>query len=142
MKAAESLKNLIAENIGIFTEKNVFTGSVDLSRTDNIANVCVIIPESEQITDSDIGGGYEVEISFTVSMIFRNGKHFELVERMERTAEEFSRLVLSDYTLGGNVTDIIPGKTKFFYDCGAVEQQATGLDIELTITETREKFIP
>lgn len=142
MRAAEALKKLIAENIGIFSEKNVFTGTVDLSRLDSIQNVCVIIPESEQITDSDIGGGYETEITFTVSMIFRGGKHPELVERMENTAAEMSRLVLSDYTLGENVTDIAPGKTKYFYDCGAVERQATGLDMELTITETRERFIP
>ena len=57
---------------------------------------------------------------------------------MEETAEKFQREILGDYSIGTNVTDIEPGEITYFYDCGTVEKQATGLEIELTITETKD----
>lgn len=137
MECAENLRKFIIENFDGFTEQNVLTGSIDISRYE-AKNLCLVIPEHTDITDTDIGGGFERETSFTVSFLFRGGKHTELVERMEQTAETLQKRILGDYSLGQNVTDITPGSIKYFYDCGTVERQATGLEIELTITETRE----
>lgn len=137
MECAEKLKELIAEKLPAVSEENILIGSVDVSRHE-AKNICVIIPETTEITDTDIGGGYEQATALTVSFLFRGGKHTELVKRMEETADTFQKAILEGYSLGRNVTDIEPGKTRFFYDCGTVERQATGLDIELTITETKE----
>lgn len=136
MECAEKMKEMIAESVAI-PKENILIGSVDVSRHE-AKTLCVIIPETAEITDTDIGGGYEQATAFTVSFLFRGGKHPELVKKMEETADIFQKAVLSGYSLGRNVTDIEPGKTRFFYDCGTVERQATGLDIELTITETKE----
>lgn len=137
MRSAENLCRFITENFDGFTEQNVLSGSIDLSRYE-AKNLCLVIPEETEITDTDIGGGFERETKFTVSFLFRGGKHQELVQRMEQTAETFQKRILGDYSLGQNVTDIAPGRIKYFYDCGTVEKQATGLEIELTITETAE----
>lgn len=137
MKSAKALKNLILENFKIFTEKNVTIGSVDPSRYDGNTNYCVIIPETSEIVETDLES-FSTETKFTVSMLFRGAKHSELVERMEEVATQFQNLLFTDYSLSENVTDITPGQIKYFYDCGTVEKQATGLDIELTIKESRE----
>lgn len=137
MEIAENLKKLILENFKFFNSKNVVTGSVDPSRYDENTNYCVIIPETTEITENNLDG-YDTETRFTISMLFRGAKHSELVSRMEDTAEAFQKLLFTEYSLGETVTDITPGQIKYFYDCGTVEKQATGLDIELTIKENKE----
>lgn len=138
MEVAENLKKIILENFDIFQEKNIAIGSVDPSRFDNGGNYCVIIPENKTITQTNIDESFESEIKFTISMMFRGAKHIDLVKRMEKTADDFNKLLLTDFDLGGNAKDVTPGATKYFYDCGTVEKQATGLDIELTITIAEE----
>lgn len=137
MESAKALKNLILKNFKIFTDKTIAIGSIDPSRYDGNTNYCVIIPETSDIVETDLES-FSTETKFTVSMLFRGAKHSELVERMERMATQFQNLLFTDYSLGENVTDITPGQIKYFYDCGTVEKQATGLDIELTIKENRE----
>lgn len=137
MECAENLKKFIIKNFDGFTEQNVLIGSLDFSRYES-KNLCLIIPESAEITDTNIGRGFDCDTSFTVSFLFRGGKHTELVKKMEDVAEQFQKEILGDYSLGQNITDITPGKIKYFYDCGTVEKQATGLEIELTITETKD----
>lgn len=136
MECAEKLRELILSEFSIFSAKNVAIGSIDTSRYDGNVNYCVIIPETSEIAETDLEG-FSTETKFTVSMLFRGAKHSELVERMERTASRFQKLLFSDYSLGESVTDITPGTIKYFYDCGTVDSQATGLDIELTIKESR-----
>jgi hypothetical protein len=137
MKSAESLKKFITENFKLFTDKNVIIGSIDLSRYES-KNLCVIIPEETSITDLELGGEIETQTSFTLSFLFRGEKHTELIERMETFANDFQVKVAGNYSFNKNVTDVSVGKIKYFYDCGTVEKQATGLDIEMTITETKE----
>ncbi|MBQ1627994.1 MAG: hypothetical protein II098_02405 [Treponema sp.] len=134
MDCAENLKNLICENFEIFTESDVLIGSIDLSRYEK-NNLCVIIPEKTEITETYIDGSFKAETRFTISMMFRGKKHSECVRTMEETAVNMQRLLISDFSLGSSVSDIIPGEIKYFYDCGTVEHQASGLDIELTIRE-------
>lgn len=134
MEIAENLKKIILEKFDIFQEKNIAIGSVDPSRFNNSSNYCVIIPETKTITETNLDDSFECETKFTISMMFRGSKHSELVKTMEKVADDFNKLLLSDFDLDGNAKDIEPGATKYFYDCGTVEKQATGLDIELTIT--------
>ena len=136
MEIAENLKDFLIQNYEIFNENNVVIGSVDLSRYEQ-NNLCVIIPETTQLEETDLTG-YTQKTRFTISMLFRNAKHNVLISTMEETANAFFKIILSDYSLGGSVTDIEPGDIKYFYDCGTVEKQATGLDIELTIIENKE----
>ncbi len=137
MECAESLKKFIIKKLDGFTEQNVLVGSVDLSRYEQ-KNLCLILPEKSEIVDTNIGRGYDCNTTFTISFLFRGKSHSELVEKMEGMADSFQKLILGDYSLGSNVTDITPGEIKYYYDCGTVEKQATGLDIELTITEVKD----
>lgn len=137
MECADNLKKFIIKNFDGYTEHNVLVGSLDISRYE-LKNLCLVIPESTKITDTDIGRGFNCETKITVSFLFRGENHPALIKRMEETAEKFQREILGDYSLGTNVTDIEPGEITYFYDCGTVEKQATGLEIELTITETKD----
>lgn len=139
MEIAESLKKIILEKFDIFQEKNIAIGSIDPSRFNNNSNYCVIIPERKEITETNLDDSFECETVFTISMMFRGSKHSELVKTMESVADNFNKLLLTDFDLSENAKDITPGAIKYFYDCGTVEKQATGLDIELTITN-EEKF--
>ncbi len=134
MEIAESLKKIILEKFDIFTSKNIAIGSVDPSRFNSTSNYCVIIPETKTITETNLDESFECETKFTISMMFRGAKHSDLIKTMESVADDFNKLLLSDFDLDGNAKDITPGAIKYFYDCGTVEKQSTGLDIELTIT--------
>lgn len=134
MVCAENLKNLICENFEIFSDSDVLIGSIDLTRYEK-NNLCVIIPEKSEIIETYIDGSFKAETRFTISMMFRGKKHSECVSTMEETAVNMQRLLISEFSLGNTVSEVIPGEIKYFYDCGTVERQASGLDIELTIRE-------
>ncbi len=135
MESAEKLKEAVLENFGFFKEKNIAVGAVDPSRFAGSENYCVIIPETREIIESEIGGGYTVQTRFTISMMFRGSSYTTLVERMENTAVEIEEVFLNGIDLTDNATEIETGEIQYFYNCGTIEKQATGLDISLTIKE-------
>lgn len=138
MKTAESLKKIIIANIDGFTEKNISIGSVDISRYNSNLSLCVIAPEKTELSKSYIQGSFEVSTSYTISFLFRNKTHSELIEQMENVAEVFLQKVQTNLTLNAEVTNASFDGVEYFYDCGTVEKQATGLDIKMTILETRK----
>ncbi len=135
MESAEKIKDTILENFTFFKEKNVAVGAVDPSRFDGSENYCVIIPETREIISNEIGGGYTAQTRFTISMMFRGSSYQTLVSRMEKTAVEIENVFFGGIELTDNATEIEMGETKYFYNCGTLERQATGLDISLTIKE-------
>lgn len=138
MKTAESLKKFIIANIDGFSEKNIAIGAVDISRYNSNLSLCVIVPERTELSKSYIQGSFEVSTTYTISFLFRNKTHSELVEQMENVAEVFLQKVQTNLTLNAEVTNASFDGVEYYYDCGTVEKQATGLDIKMTILETRK----
>lgn len=139
MRSAETLKNFIAGNIDGFAKgKNILVGSIDISRHEAEDYLCVVVPERTEMQETYGDGSYQAETTFTLSFLFRGAKHSVLVERMERTAETFMRKVMTDLALGEGYTAASIGGIEYFYDCGTVRRQASGLDIEMTVTETKK----
>lgn len=136
MKSAQSLKNFIAKNLDGFTESDVIIGSVDLSRFPQ-KNLCVIVPETMEVTEQYIDGSFEAKTSFTLSFLFRGEKYPALVEKMEAKADEIQKLIMNSLSLENAVTSAELEKIEFYYDCGTAEKQATGLDVKMTITEEK-----
>ena len=136
MKSAQSLKNFIAKNLDGFTESNVIIGSVDLSRFPQ-KNLCVIVPETMEVTEQYIDGSFEAKTSFTLSFLFRGEKYPALVEKMEAKADEIQKLIMNSLSLENAVASAELEKIEFYYDCGTGESQATGLDVKMTIIEEK-----
>lgn len=136
MKSAQSLKNFIAKNLDGFSENNVIIGSVDLSRFPQ-KNLCVIVPETMEVVEQYIDGSFEAKTSFTLSFLFRGEKYAALVEKMETRADEIQKLIMNSLSLENAIISAELEKIEFYYDCGTVENQATGLDIKMTITEEK-----
>lgn len=138
MKTAEALKKFIIANINGFTKDNIAIGSVDISRYNANLSLCVITPEKTELSKSYIQGSFEVSTSYTISFLFRGKTHSELVEQMESVADFFLQKVQTSLTLNAEVTNASFDSVEYYYDCGTVEKQATGLDIKMTILETRK----
>lgn len=137
MRITDALKGYIIDNLDGFTDKNVVVGKADLSRHDAKTRLCAIVPETSEITRAYTAGSFEVQTRLTVSFLFRGGQYKALVREMEDTADAFMAAVMKSLSLGNSVTGADIGQIEYFYDTGTVEEQATGLDINLTITETR-----
>lgn len=135
MRIAEALKSYIIANIDGFTDKNVVIGKADLSRYDSKTSLCAIVPETSEITKAYTAGSFEVSTKLTVSFLFRGGKYKALVDKMSGTADAFMRAVMKSLSLGNTVTGADIGQLEYYYDTGTVDEQATGLDVNLTITE-------
>lgn len=138
MRTAEALKKFIIANISGFTEKNTLIGAVDISRYNSNLSLCVIVPEKTTLSKSYVQGSFEISTSYTISFLFRNKTHSELIEQMENTAEVFLQKIQTNLTLNADVTDASFDGVEYYYDCGTVEKQATGLDIKMTILETKK----
>lgn len=136
MKSAQSLKNFIAKKLDGFSENNVIIGSVDLSRFSQ-KNLCVIVPETMEVVEQYIDGSFEAKTSFTLSFLFRGEKYTALVEKMETKADEIQKLIMNSLSLESAIISAELEKIEFYYDCGTLENQATGLDIKMTITEEK-----
>lgn len=119
-----------------FTEKNIVVGSVDLSRYE-LPVVCAILPEN-QIPEENSVSEWNDTTKLTVAFVCQKAVYDLLIKRMCRYASAFKRAVINDYTLGNMVENTSIDKVSFFYDAGAVEEQVTVCEIELTIITAEE----
>lgn len=136
MKSADAIKNFIENNLEGFVPGAVVIGSISLSRYEQ-KNLCVIVPEETKVTERYINGSVETDTTFTVSFFFRGEKYSLLVEKMEVIADTIQRLSMKKLAAETGVAGVQLGKIEYYYDCGTVENQATGLDVKMTITEEK-----
>ena len=136
MKSADAIKNFIENNLEGFAPGAVVIGSISLSRYEQ-KNLCVIVPEETEVTERYINGSVETDTTFTVSFFFRGEKYPLLVEKMEVIADTIQRLSMKKLAAETGVAGVQLGKIEYYYDCGTVENQATGLDVKMTITEEK-----
>ena len=136
MKSAQAIKRFIENNLEGFTPDSVLIGSISLSRYEQ-KNLCVIIPEETEVAERYIDGSVETNTTFTLSFFFRGEKYSLLVEKMEGIADTIQKLSLKKVAAEPDVAGVQLGKIEYYYDCGTVENQATGLDVKMTITEEK-----
>lgn len=136
MKSADAIKNFIENNLEGFAPGAVVIGSISLSRYEQ-KNLCVIIPEETEVAERYIDGSVETNTTFTLSFFFRGEKYSLLVEKMEGIADTIQRLSMKKLAAETGVAGVQLGKIEYYYDCGTVENQATGLDVKMTITEEK-----
>lgn len=136
MKSAQAIKNFIVNNLDEFAAGTIAIGSISLSRYDQ-KNLCVIVPEGTEVTERYINGSLQTKTAFTLSFFFRGEKYPLLVEKMENAADKIQRLSMKKLASEGDIAGAELGKIEYYYDCGTVENQATGLDVKMTIWEEK-----
>ncbi|WP_178842688.1 hypothetical protein [uncultured Treponema sp.] len=136
MKSAQAIKNFIVNNLDEFSAGTIAIGSISLSRYDQ-KNLCVIVPEGTEVMERYINGSLQTKTAFTLSFFFRGEKYPLLVEKMENAADRIQKLSMKKLASEGDVAGVELGKIEYYYDCGTVENQATGLDVKMTIWEEK-----
>lgn len=114
-------------------ENDVILHPVDLTRYENDL-LCVILPEVQQDDMENSTNGYiRVLSQITISFITRGYDSETLIKQVCRYAEGLRRMFLDDCTLGDSVMDFQFGNRTFYPDAGTVENQASAIEIELTL---------
>lgn len=118
------------------TDKTVVFGAVDPSRYESKV-LCAIVPDEQEDEEEEIGA-YRITSGFTVSFLCRGYEQETLVRQMCRYGAAFRRAVLDDVSLGHTVERSEVGRRQFYTDAGTVKEQATAVDIGLTVVTTDE----
>lgn len=137
-KLPEYLEEMESEGITLpaLSENDVVIGVIDVSRYENDV-ICSILPETQNDEEGHIAD-YSISNGFTVSFLCQNADYDVLVRRMCRYAAALRKALLNDYTINGNADDVEIGERKFYPDCGTVENQMTGVEIEITINTSED----
>lgn len=95
--------------------------------------LCAIWPEEAALEDGYITGEGRASLSVTVSFYCRGALYEELMLRADRYAKCFLSCLGGNPSLGGKARDVRPTRVAYYPDCGTVERQAAGAEIELTL---------
>lgn len=115
------------------TEKDVVLHPVDLQRYENNL-LCVILPDTqEDDIENSTNAFMRVLSQFTIAFICRGYDQETLLKQVCRYASGFREMVFEDCTLADHVMDVQFGARRFFPDAGTVEEQASAIEIEVTL---------
>jgi len=112
-------------------EKNIIFGTVDLSRYEK-AVVVSILPEQQEPDEGYING-FSDRSEFVVTFLFQKEKYPLLITRMCRYAKAFRIAQAKNPSMSDDAEESEITLIDFFPDTGAVPQQMTAFEVNLTV---------
>lgn len=121
------------------TADNIIFGTVDLSRYE-VPIVVSILPEQQEPDDGYIDGFSDTS-EFVVTFLFQKDVYDTLVSRMCRYAKAFRIAQAKNPSMSDKVEESEITQIDFFPDTGAVPQQMTAFEINISI-DTENPLAP
>lgn len=123
-------------SLPVFTDKNVLFGAIDPFKNPGTV-LCSIYPDNQSDGKGTISDA-ERTSRFTITVISRGAKYETILAQSCRYANSFLKAFEKNYDMSGEVANTDIGERKFYPDCGVAANQATAVEIELTIYENKE----
>ena len=127
------LAALVTEGVTLpaVDEKNIIFGTVDLSRYEK-AVVVSILPEQQEPDEGYING-FSDRSQFVVTFLFQKAAYPLLITRMCRYAKAFRIAQAKNPSMSDDAEESEITLVDFFPDTGAVPQQMTAFEINLSV---------